>query len=306
MMDRWTWLRLGCGAIAIVTVIAMSPPAGAVDYDRGWGYLIAKLERDGVDRAVAGQVFRDRRVPPFTGLGFSLDPREPQSRYRALRSAKAVAAARACRRAHDRELREAEKRLGVPASVVSAILHVETSCGRFTGKNIVLHRLARLAMANEPDNVEQNIIRHTAGLPAARVPSVTAKVRERARALEATFYPEVVATFRLAEQLRVDPLALRGSPSGAFGMPQFLPSSYLRFALDGDGDGRVSLYDPADAIASAANYLAGYGWRPDSTRAEQRRVIWQYNHSDAYIDTILFLAERIESAHPSTLSLARK
>lgn len=294
------------GGVSLFIVLVIATPVAARDLDRGWGYLIVRLERDGVDRGTSRRVFRNPRVPAFTGLGFSLDPRESQSRYRALRSSRAISDARKCRRAHDRELRDAEKRLGVPASVISAILHVESNCGRFTGKHVVLHRLARLAMANEPANVTRNIVRHTKGLPPARVRSVTEKVRERARILEDMFYPEVVASFRLAAKLRIDPLGVRGSPSGAFGLPQFLPSSYLRWAIDGNGDGQVSLYDPSDAIASAANYLAGYGWRPDATRAEQRRVIWQYNHSDAYIDTILFLAEQIENAHPSMLSLARK
>jgi membrane-bound lytic murein transglycosylase B len=107
------------------------------------------------------------------------------------------------------------------------------------------------------------------------------------------FYPEVLATFRLAERLGIDPLGIRGSPSGAFGLPQFLPTSYLRFAVDGNGDGLVSLYDPADAIASAANYLVSHGWRPALTRQQQRQVIWAYNHSAAYIDAVLFLADRV-------------
>src|SRR6185369_11602712 len=124
--------------------------------------------------------------------------------------------------------------------------------------------------------------------------------------LEGVFYPEVLAMFGLADRTGVDPLDVRGSGSGAFGLPQFLPSSYLRFGVDGDGDGRVSLYDPADAIASAANYLAGHGWKGEISRAEQRRAIWAYNHSDAYIDTVLALAEHLERVQPSARSLAAR
>ena len=56
-----------------------------------------------------------------------------------------------------------------------------------------------------------------------------------------------------------------GSKAGAFGMPQFLPSSYMRFAVDGNGNGRISLHEPADAAHSAANYLAAHGWKPGRT-----------------------------------------
>jgi membrane-bound lytic murein transglycosylase B len=188
--------------------------------------------------------------------------------------------------------------------VVSAILHVETRCGGYTGNFVVLHRLARLAMANEPGNVRLNIRDHSRGVPASELPDIERRVRERARYLEDTFYPEVLATFEISRRLGIDPLGIRGSKSGAFGYPQFLPSSYLRFAVDGDGDGRVSLYDPADAIASAAKYLASHGWAPGITRAEQRRVIWAYNRSDAYIDTVLVLADRIAGA-PSPVVAGR-
>src|SRR6185369_5732010 len=116
--------------------------------------------------------------------------------------------------------------------------------------------------------------------------------------------PEVMAMFSLSDQTGIDPLDIRGSGSGAFGMPQFLPSSYLRFAVDGNRDGRISLYDPPDATASAANYLARHGWRPGLSYAQQRQVIWTYNHSDPYIDTVLYLAARIEETNPSRLTVA--
>jgi membrane-bound lytic murein transglycosylase B len=81
--------------------------------------------------------------------------------------------------------------------------------------------------------------------------------------------------------------------AGAFGMPQFLPSKYLQFGTDGDGDGRVSLYDAEDAVASCAQYLKSNGWQPGIDRAGRRRVIWTYNRSSPYIDTVLALADRL-------------
>jgi len=82
--------------------------------------------------------------------------------------------------------------------------------------------------------------------------------------------------------------------------PQFLPRSYLWYGVDGDQDGRVSLYDPADAIPSCAHYLEQYGWKSGLSRTEQRNVIWGYNHSDAYIDTVLWVAGEVESPTPES------
>ena len=64
---------------------------------------------------------------------------------------------------------------------------------------------------------------------------------------------------------RIDPLSVKGSYAGAMGFPQFIPSSFMNFAIDFDGDGRRDLWDepPADAIGSVANYLYRHGWQAD-------------------------------------------
>jgi membrane-bound lytic murein transglycosylase B len=287
---------LGLLALALAAGSAQGAERGRA-HERGWGYLVDRLVADGVERARAERAFADPRIAPFTGLYFSLAPRESQARYRGFFQPGSLALARGCRARWADELEAASRAHGVPASVLAAILHVESGCGRNTGSEVVLHGLARLAMANEPENLEANVER-LAGRGEGRDAGVERKVRERARYLEDTFYPEVRGTFELADRLGLDPLDLRGSGSGAFGYPQFLPTSYLRFGVDADGDGRVSLYDPSDATASCANYLAQHGWRPSLTEAERRAVLWRYNRSDAYIDTVLGLARRIETPAP--------
>lgn len=289
-------------ALVLSLLVLTAPAVRAAESDdvataerRGWRYLVDKLAADGVPRAEAATVFADPRLPAFDGLPFSLAPRESSARYRQLRSPASVRAAEQCRARYADAFAKAEAREGVPASLVAAIVHIESSCGRATGSSGVLHRLARLAMANEPGNLDFNIRRH-AGEPPD--PAIAAQVRERAAYLERTFYPEVRGVFTMQEKLHIDPLAMEGSGAGAFGFPQFLPTSYLRYGVDGNGDGRVSLYDMDDAAASCARFLAGSGWRAGLSLPERRRVIWQYNRSDAYIDTVLALHREIESPTP--------
>jgi membrane-bound lytic murein transglycosylase B len=157
-------------------------------------------------------------------------------------------------------------------------------------------------MANEPANLAFNIQRH-AGEPPD--PAIADQVRARGAYLERTFYPEVRGVFTMMEKLKIDPLAMEGSGAGAFGFPQFLPTSYLRYGVDGNGDGRVSLYDMDDAAASCARFLAGNGWRANLSAAERRRVIWQYNRSDAYIDTILALERQIDGSMEPPKTVAK-
>jgi membrane-bound lytic murein transglycosylase B len=277
--------------MAFVAVgVRAAAASGAVG---GWGYLVDKLAADGVPRATAERVFTDPRVPPFDGLQFSLRPGESRAMYRGLLARRSVSDAYDCFAAHRAVLRRVERESGVSGDVVAAILHVESRCGRYTGNHTVLWRLARLAMAAEPQNLRRNATRHTLLQGPRAMLDVEGSTRERARYLESTFYPEVRGTFAIADRLKIDPLGLRGSMSGAFGLPQFLPTSYLKFGTDGDADGRVSLYDPEDAVASCARYLQANGWRPGLDLAAKRRVIWTYNHSIPYIDAVLALADRL-------------
>jgi membrane-bound lytic murein transglycosylase B len=282
--------RSRLSAVWLAGLLVALSAAGVRAQVGGWDYLIDKLVADGVPRDRAVRTFSDPRMPAFDGLPFGLDPREPTARYRNFRTEAAAQAARRCYAQHADVLTAAERTHGVPGTVVAAIMYVETGCGRNLGSSRILHRLARLAMANEPANLRWNIERH-----AAAADGVTAeRVRTRARYLEDTFYPEVLATFAVADRLRYDPLEIRGSGSGAFGNPQFLPSSYMKHGDDGDGDGYVDLFRTPDAAASCARYLASFGWTPASTDADKRRVIWHYNRSDAYVDTVLLLANRIQ------------
>jgi membrane-bound lytic murein transglycosylase B len=267
--------------------------------ERGWSYLIEKLVADGVPREQVMAAFSDWRVPAFTGLEFSATrPRESRALYRRFLRPASLAAAHRCRVRYAGAFEAAEREHGVSADVLAAILFIESGCGRNTGRQVVLYRLARLAMANEPTNLDSNIERYADG--AGRVDAETAaQLRARARYLEDTFYPEVRALFAVADRMGVDPLDIRGSGSGAFGYPQFLPTSYLAYGADGNGDGRVSLYDTEDAAASCARYFAGHGWRPGLSTKQRRAAVWQYNRSDAYVDTVLALAARINTA-PAT------
>jgi membrane-bound lytic murein transglycosylase B len=288
----------GGWAAVLVGAALVGTPARAEH--GGWGWLVERLVADGLDRGIAERTFDDPRMGPFEGLLFSLHPREPRSLYRVFARPASILAARRCRQEHAAALAEAERAWGVPPSIVAAILHVESSCGRHTGSHRVLPRLARLAMANEPATLEDNLERLAAGDPAVEV-----EVRARARYLEQTFYPEVRATFTLAARLGVEPLELRGSEGGALGGPQFLPSHVLADAVDGDHDGRVDLDDGADAAASCACYLARHGWHPGLSVAERRRVLWQYNRSDAYVDAVLSLARRIDDRTPVRVATRR-
>lgn len=128
-------------------------------------------------------------------------------------------------------LARAQEQFGVPAAVIVAIVGVETRYGRVTGGFRVLDALHTLAFEgqNRPD----------------------------------FFLGELEQFLLLAREQRWSPTDIKGSYAGAMGWPQFMPSSYRRYSIDYDGDGRVDLWSSrADVIGSIGSYLAQFGWKP--------------------------------------------
>jgi membrane-bound lytic murein transglycosylase B len=135
-------------------------------------------------------------------------------------------------------LERAEREYGVPASLIVGIIGVETLYGQNTGNFRILDALATL----------------TFHFPSAH---------PRAVSRQAFFQSELEQFLLLTSRSGADPQTIRGSYAGAMGLPQFMPSSWAKFAVDFDGDGRIDLFgSPQDAIGSVANYFKAFDWRP--------------------------------------------
>ncbi len=141
---------------------------------------------------------------------------------------------RAAMRENAAALRAAEGRYGVPASVMTAVWGVESNFGRNFGSKPVIQSLATL----------------------------TCEGSRRA----GYYRGELLNAMKIVQSGDIDPRDFNGSWAGAFGHTQFMPSTFLASAVDGDGDGRRDIvHDAADALASTGNYLRKAGWRPGMT-----------------------------------------
>ena len=144
--------------------------------------------------------------------------------------AERIADGRQHMKAHAALLARIGQQYGVDPAVVVAVWGVETDYGRVTGKRHLLDSLLTLSCEGRR---------------------------------QAFFRGELMALLRLAEAGDVEPHGVTGSWAGAFGHTQFMPSTYARIAVDGDGDGRRDLVGSIpDALSSTANYLKRSGWRP--------------------------------------------
>jgi membrane-bound lytic murein transglycosylase B len=185
-------------------------------------------------------------------------------------------------------LEEIDILYGVPKEIVVSILLIETDLGRHTGNCRVFNRLASMALSNNLETVRP----HLGG--ELLTPENEEFARRRCREKSDWAYNELKALIRLSARDGSDPLGIRGSIYGAIGQCQFMPSNVLTYGVDADLDGRIDPFAKTDALHSIANYLRGHGWRPGMDRDGQHRVIFGYNQSTVYANTVLAIAGKLK------------
>jgi membrane-bound lytic murein transglycosylase B len=216
----------------VVAVCILAGPVSANYAERPEVLAMAdRLAEQGIDRTRVLAIMREaNRLDSVINAMDRPAERKQWKDYRQifLQSAR-VEAAFAFYQTHQKTLRRAETELGVPVEVILAIIGVETYYGRNKGSFRALDALATLGL-DYPRRAE-------------------------------FFLGELESLFLLSDAEGLDPTTLKGSYAGAMGYGQFIPSSYLAYAIDFDADGqRDLLNNPVDAIGSVANYLAVHGW----------------------------------------------
>lgn len=195
----------------------------------------------------------------------------------------------------------AQFKYGVPPAIACALLFVETRLGKVLGDipENAFYTLASMAVSTTPADISSWL---------AKMPGYgnhLGWIEETMRKRADWAYNETKALVRHMLKDGITPARLPGSIYGAVGLCQFMPSNITPYGADGDGDGKVDLFTPADAIASLANYLHKHGWRSGMSVARQHKLLMTYNHSTVYANTILALARLVENpggSKPATKS----
>ena len=193
------------------------------------------VSEEGFDRDQLLRVFADaeRQQSILEAIARPAEKTKPWYEYRAIfLTEKREKEGLAFFAEHAETLARAEETYGVPAEIIVAIIGVETLYGRIMGSYRVIDALATLAV----DYPKRSPF----------------------------FTKELKSYLMLTREQGFDPLTLKGSYAGAMGYGQFMPSSYLSYAVDFDGDEIIDIWNnPVDAIGSVANYFKRHGWRTD-------------------------------------------
>lgn len=157
---------------------------------------------------------------------------------------------KAALRKHRKKLEAIEQRYGVEKEVVVAVWGLESAYGQFRGGNDIVQSLATLAYEGRRG---------------------------------AFFEEQLIAALKILQNGDTSPRNMTGSWAGAMGHTQFIPTSYLAFAVDFDGDGRRDIWadDPSDALASTAAYLKRSGWTKGQPWGVEVKLPRGFNYSQA-------------------------
>lgn len=188
---------------------------------------------------------------------------------------------------HEEAFDTAWERYKVSPELITAILILETRLGDYPMKYNVFKVYTTLSTLLDSEYF-------TSVLQAARSGYVpTEEVLKTARAKGKWGLEELSALISLSDRLGIDPVGINGSFAGAIGYAQFIPSSFVKYGVDGNDDGKIDPFDMEDCIVSVANYMKLAGWKEDASIERKRKAIWIYNHHDVYVNTILMIYDRL-------------
>jgi membrane-bound lytic murein transglycosylase B len=274
---RFSWVAAAVLILAAVQV-GWAAPGRAEAAPVAYVGLKYDLVRHGLDKGYVFRTFDDPRSQflPDVVRKIAFLRKESPEIYAKFLTPAVAAQGRAYLAAHQATLNRAAAQFGVAPEVIVAILTVESDLGNNTGNYPVFNVFASLAVMDSPEII-RDLDLDSAG-------------RDRLGKKAAWAQRELRVFLEYCASHRLDPFSYSGSWAGAMGFCQFLPSSLTSCGISASGKRPVDLFIHDDAILSIACYLHKSGFQRQN-RASWRQAVYGYNHSDAYVDTVITLAE---------------
>jgi membrane-bound lytic murein transglycosylase B len=285
--------KYGTALILMGALVVALPAAQAADNETQGFFepLVQRLIADGFNSDQIKRLYARTDDVYFESRGVSLYflHNEAKLDYKKMTTRSWIREARSYLKDHAASFKAAQAKFGVDPNVITAIILVETKFGRYTGKRSILNTLSTMAVLTQPQQRDYL----WGQLPEKRRYSRN-KYDQKADRKSSWAYRELKAFLTYTQHHSIDPAQIKGSYAGALGLAQFMPSNILAYGKDGNGDGRIDLFEDADAIFSIASYLKHYGWKPGIDDKKAYKVVYHYNHSKYYVNTILKIRDLLE------------
>jgi membrane-bound lytic murein transglycosylase B len=282
-----------CLIVPALMLSFLFPVAGAVASQKEiqfYDSLQQRLIADGFDAERIRRLYRNQGVSfEARGVAAYFQHSEERLDYDQFTKRALIVQAREYMQRNAETMARAEKRLGVDPRVITAIILVETRLGTFLGNRRIINTLSTMASLTEAPAREHLWEQIPSDRRFSRI-----DYDRKADQKSSWAYRELKAFLTYSELHGVDAPSVVGSYAGALGIAQFMPSSILAFGMDGDGDGRIDLFNDADAIFSIGNYLKNFGWKPGINRKQAYNAVFQYNRSKYYVNTVLKIVDLLE------------
>ena len=276
---------------ALVFILPLQPAAAEKAGQNHFESLQNKLVKDGFDADRIKALYSRQEVQfGLKTVSRFFAHREASLNYDQFATRRAIRKARKYMKKYKTELKQAQEKYGADKEIITAIILVETQLGTVTGSNSVLNSLSTFAALSDQD------VRESAWQQISNPSNLSRQAFESWSARKSKWaYAELKSFLTYTEREKMDPADIFGSYAGALGIAQFMPSNIMAYARDGNQDGRIDLFDHADAIASIASYLKHFGWYPGIDRKKAYQVVYKYNHSKYYVNIILKIADRLKT-----------
>lgn len=196
-------------------------------------------------------------------------------------------------KSHRKSFREAREKYNVPSRVVASLLWVETKHGKVMGKFLAAWVYFALSLSAHPDFTKEMLRLLPAKLATNNPKNLSLheaeiKVIERCKTKSIWAIDEMKALNFIRDANYFNPLKTKASFAGAFGLGQFIPSTYLKFSVSLYRK-KVDLFKVSDAVLSVSHFLKENGWNEGDLES-QTKALFSYNHSKDYGSVILKLA----------------
>jgi len=263
------WLARLSGLFCFVLMLL--PGFAAADIaESNWQFkpVQTKLIQDGFPAETIKAIYQDSRVKfERRGSGLFFVHSEAKLNYAQFTNKWSINQARKYMHKHRVQLEKTEQAYGVDKRVITAIILVETGLGTTLGQRSILNSLSSLSAFADP------AVRNEFWENFKRKDEIKRQDYEKRAVRKSKWaYRELKAFLEYTQRENFDPVGIQGSYAGALGIAQFMPTTLMAYARDGNQDGSIDLFTHADAMASIASFLKRFGWKPGRFRNCYRNI----------------------------------